>query len=101
MRMTVDAFYKQALGLIDQLKKDPAASEVGELLGAIREADLSTSQALEAQRGRIEEFKKRLRRSAWPLKEQLLSLADYLTPKSVWALGGDGWAYDIGYGGVD
>ena len=101
MRLTADAFHGQAVGLIDRLKKDPAAGELGELLGAIREADLSTPQALEAQRGRIEELKERLRRSAWPLKEQLLSLADYLTPKSVWAVGGDGWAYDIGYGGVD
>jgi len=41
------------------------------------------------------------RLSCLGLKEQLLSLADYLTPKSVWAVGGDGWAYDIGYGGVD
>jgi pyruvate-ferredoxin/flavodoxin oxidoreductase len=101
MRLSVDAFHRQALGLIDRLKKDPAAGELEELLGAIREADLSTSQAVEAQRGRVEELKERLRRSAWPLKEQLLSLADYLTPKSVWAVGGDGWAYDIGYGGVD
>jgi pyruvate-ferredoxin/flavodoxin oxidoreductase len=101
MRMTVDAFYGQALGLIDRLKKDPAASELGGVLDALREGNLSTSQAIEAQRGRIGELKERLRRSAWPLKEQLLSLADYLTPKSVWAVGGDGWAYDIGYGGVD
>jgi pyruvate-ferredoxin/flavodoxin oxidoreductase len=101
MRLSVDAFHGQALGLVDRLKKDPAVSELGELFNAIREADLSTPQAHEAQRGRIEELKKRLRRSAWPVKEQLLSLADYLTPKSVWAVGGDGWAYDIGYGGVD
>jgi len=101
MRLTADAFHNQALSLIDRLKKDPAAGELGELLGAMQEADLSTPQALEAQRGRIAELEERLRRSAWPLTEQLLSLADYLVPKSVWAVGGDGWAYDIGYGGVD
>ena len=101
MRLTADAFHGQALGLIDRLKKEPAAGELGELLSAIQEADLSSSQAIEVQRERIEEFKERLRRSTWPLGEQLLSLADYLTPKSVWAVGGDGWAYDIGYGGVD
>ena len=33
--------------------------------------------------------------------EHLLSLADYLVKKSVWIMGGDGWAYDIGYGGLD
>ncbi len=101
MRLTADAFHGQALGLIDRLKKDPAGGELGELLSDIQEADLSSSRAIEVQRGRIGEFKERLRRSAWHLKEQLLSLVDYLTPKSVWAVGGDGWAYDIGYGGVD
>jgi pyruvate-ferredoxin/flavodoxin oxidoreductase len=101
MRLTVDAFHGQALNLINVLKKDPAASKLEELLGAIQEADLSTSQALEVQRGRIKELKERLSGLAWPLREQLLSLADYLAPKSVWAVGGDGWAYDIGYGGVD
>jgi len=101
MRLTVDAFHGQALGMIERLKKDPAGGELGELLGAIRDADLATSPVLGVLRGRIEELKERLRRSAWPLKEQLLTLADYLTPKSVWAVGGDGWAYDIGYGGVD
>ena len=101
MRLTADAFRGQAAGLIDGLKKDPAAGEMGDLLAAILGADLSTPQAIEAQRRRIEELKERLSRSAWPLKEQLLSLADYLVPKSVWAMGGDGWAYDIGYGGVD
>jgi pyruvate-ferredoxin/flavodoxin oxidoreductase len=101
MRLTCDAFHGQAMGLIERLKKDPDAGEIGDLLAAIEQADVSTSQAIEAQRGRVEELKERIRRSAWPLKEQLLSLADYLAPKSVWALGGDGWAYDIGYGGVD
>jgi pyruvate-ferredoxin/flavodoxin oxidoreductase len=101
MRLTVDAFHGQAMGLLDQLKEDPAVGGLVDLLVAIRGADLSTPQALEVQRGRVEELKERLRRSAWPLTEQLLSLADYLVPKSVWAVGGDGWAYDIGYGGVD
>lgn len=101
MRLTADAFYGQALSLIDRLQKDPAGGALGELLGAVQAADLSAPRAIEVQRGRIEELKERLRGSAWPLSEQLLSLADYLSPKSVWALGGDGWAYDIGYGGVD
>ena len=101
MRLAVDAFQGQARGLINVLKDDPAGAELGDLLAAVQGADLSTPQAIEVQRGRIGELKERLPRSAWPLKEQFLSLADYLVPKSVWAVGGDGWAYDIGYGGVD
>ena len=101
MRLSVDAFHGQAIGLIDRLKEDPAAGKLGDLLAAIRGADLSTPQSLEVQRGRIEKLKEGLQRSAWPQTEQLLSLADYLVSKSVWAVGGDGWAYDIGYGGVD
>jgi pyruvate-ferredoxin/flavodoxin oxidoreductase len=101
MRLSVDSFHGQALELIDRLKEDPAGGELGDLLAVIRGADLSTLQALEAQRGRVEELKERVRRSGWPLTERLLFLADYLVPKSVWAVGGDGWAYDIGYGGVD
>src|SRR5512136_1299633 len=101
MRLSVDAFHGQAMGLIDRLKQDPAARELGDLPGDIQGPDLSTPQAFEIQRGKVEELKERLRRSAWPFREQLLSLADYLVPKSVWAVGGDGWAYDIGYGGLD
>ncbi len=101
MRLTVDAFQGQARGLINRVKEDPARGELRDLLAAIQEADLATPQALEAQRGRIEELKKHLSGPDFPLREQLLSLVDYLVPKSVWAVGGDGWAYDIGYGGVD
>ncbi|MEW6441206.1 MAG: pyruvate:ferredoxin (flavodoxin) oxidoreductase [bacterium] len=101
MRLAVDAFRGQAMGLLDRLREDPSGGEVGDLLAAICGADLATPQAFDSQRSRVEELKERLRRSDWLLREQLLSLADYLVPKSVWAVGGDGWAYDIGYGGVD
>ena len=49
----------------------------------------------------MEEIKKLVASSSIKNKEDFISLADYLTPKSVWILGGDGWAYDIGYGGLD
>ncbi len=101
MRLAVDAFHGQARGLIERLKEDPGARGLADLIAAIRSADFSTPQAIEAQRRRIEELKDRIPRSTWPLSEQLLSVVDYLVPKSVWAVGGDGWAYDIGYGGVD
>jgi pyruvate-ferredoxin/flavodoxin oxidoreductase len=53
------------------------------------------------QRQWVEEVKQKLQGSEDSNAKQLLSLADYLVKKSVWIVGGDGWAYDIGYGGLD
>ena len=53
------------------------------------------------QRMAIEELKKLLAKDQSADARQLLTLADYLVKKVVWAIGGDGWAYDIGYGGLD
>ncbi len=56
---------------------------------------------LAAQRERVEILKQKLSRLDTPQARLLLSLADQLVAKSVWIIGGDGWAYDIGYGGLD
>jgi pyruvate-ferredoxin/flavodoxin oxidoreductase len=102
MRLTVDKFRERALWLLDQaaekghVKKDVA--------GQIREATLAndpSNEAIEQQRARVEALKEGLVKSDCPECRQLLGLADYLVRKSVWGLGGDGWAYDIGYGGLD
>jgi pyruvate-ferredoxin/flavodoxin oxidoreductase len=53
------------------------------------------------QRQRVELLKEKLRGVKSPDAKQLLALADMLVKKSVWIVGGDGWAYDIGYGGLD
>jgi pyruvate-ferredoxin/flavodoxin oxidoreductase len=53
------------------------------------------------QREHVEELKFRLSEYDTPRAKQLLSLADTLVKKDVWIVGGDGWAYDIGYGGLD
>jgi len=53
------------------------------------------------QRQRVDILKERLRKLNKPEAKQLLALADMLVKKSVWIIGGDGWAYDIGYGGLD
>ena len=50
---------------------------------------------------RVELLKAKLKGLDSPEAKQLLSLADMLVKKSVWIVGGDGWAYDIGYGGLD
>ncbi|HEX9640330.1 MAG TPA: 4Fe-4S dicluster domain-containing protein, partial [Candidatus Krumholzibacteria bacterium] len=54
-----------------------------------------------AQRERVAILKNRLRQDTTPQARRLLALADQLVPRSVWIIGGDGWAYDIGFGGVD
>ena len=70
---------------------------VSELLNAkqVTEADLA------AQRVRVVDLRKKLKAIGTPLASRLDNLADYLVKKSVWIVGGDGWAYDIGFGGLD
>ncbi len=68
---------------------------------AILDADQSSQELIEEQRGRVKELKAILAKCTHETAPQLLSDADYLVVKSVWIHGGDGWAYDIGYGGLD
>jgi pyruvate-ferredoxin/flavodoxin oxidoreductase len=60
-----------------------------------------TQLEIEAQRERVAGLKKALAKKKDVISKRLLSVADYLVKKSVWIIGGDGWAYDIGYGGLD
>jgi pyruvate-ferredoxin/flavodoxin oxidoreductase len=76
-----------------------------ELLKELRDAKQTSSEVIEAQRKRVEKLKEALR---GPLQSKngehmrmLLGVADHLIKRSIWAFGGDGWAYDIGYGGLD
>ncbi|HZD10604.1 MAG TPA: pyruvate:ferredoxin (flavodoxin) oxidoreductase [Candidatus Binatia bacterium] len=82
-----------------------------ELADAILFADQLDDEQIRAQRGRVSELKHRLQEllaanderhiAIRSTLEDLLSVADVLVKKSVWIVGGDGWAYDIGYGGLD
>ncbi len=97
MRQTVNKFTAQALELLDKLD-----SSIGsDLVDAIKNADQSTQEGIEKQRENAEALKKKLNGDSSDEAKSLVSLADYLVKKSVWAFGGDGWGYDIGYGGVD
>jgi pyruvate-ferredoxin/flavodoxin oxidoreductase len=76
----------------------------GELVDGLLGADQTNEAGVEAQRERVVRLKdvlERLDAAASPAVEQLRTLADELVEKSVWIIGGDGWAYDIGYGGLD
>ncbi len=64
-------------------------------------ADQTSEAGINAQRDRVAELKHKLAKAETPAEKDLLGLADVLVEKSVWILGGDGWAYDIGYGGLD
>ncbi|MBP7213817.1 MAG: pyruvate:ferredoxin (flavodoxin) oxidoreductase, partial [Anaerolineaceae bacterium] len=73
----------------------------GELVEALLNADQSEEAGINAQRKRVAELKTKLEGQDDDELKQLLAIADYLVKKSVWIIGGDGWAYDIGYGGLD
>jgi len=99
MRLTVDKLTKYAYEMLDKLNK--TADNHTELLTAIRDAEMDEQEQIEEQRARVEELKSLLKQDDSDLAQQLLSVADYLARKSVWIVGGDGWGYDIGYGGLD
>jgi pyruvate-ferredoxin/flavodoxin oxidoreductase len=97
MRLAVD---KQADYAAELLRR--MSGQVGdELVGAILAADQSTEAGIAAQRIRIAELKHKISGAASQEARDLLSVADALVVKSVWLVGGDGWAYDIGAGGLD
>jgi pyruvate-ferredoxin/flavodoxin oxidoreductase len=97
MRVAVDKLAEHARELLRIL-----AGELGE---ALVEAILSAGQQSEAeiaeQRSRVGLLKAKLATSVRPAARALEGIVDYLVKKSIWLIGGDGWAYDIGYGGVD
>jgi len=72
-----------------------------ELAQAIIHADQKTEQGVFAQRERVKILKEKLAAINTSESRDLISVADSLVRKSVWIIGGDGWAYDIGYGGLD
>jgi len=97
MRLAVDKHGEQARELLATF-----GTLVGdELCAAILAADMSDEAGVEAQRERIRLLKDKLAGSDDPRAKWLAGVADYLVKKSVWIVGGDGWAYDIGFGGVD
>lgn len=72
-----------------------------DFIESVLQADQSTEAGIRAQRERVAVLKDTLRSITDPDARRLRDLADYLVDKSVWIVGGDGWAYDIGFGGLD
>jgi pyruvate-ferredoxin/flavodoxin oxidoreductase len=96
MRLALDKQAEYARELVTLL--GPALGELGPALLA---TDQSTEAGIEVQRARVSRLKESLRGLAEPEARELSCLADALVKKSLWIVGGDGWAYDIGYGGLD
>ena len=96
-RLTINKQQEFARELVTQLKKDIGA----DLADAILSADQSEEPGIFEQRKRVEKLDAKLDKMSSPLAKQLRSISDSLVKKSVWIMGGDGWAYDIGFGGLD
>jgi pyruvate-ferredoxin/flavodoxin oxidoreductase len=97
LRLAADLHDSMARERLCQLRDDVGPELVDDILGAgqIREWEL------EAQRERVAELNRRLEGMEGPLAADLRSVADHLLRRTVWIVGGDGWAYDIGSGGLD
>ena len=98
MRMTSDKLAEYAREVAQQAQKEGAANDIIE---KILQNPQSSDAEIQAQRGYIDELKAALKESKAASAKELLSLTDHLIKRSVWILGGDGWAYDIGFGGLD
>lgn len=78
------------------------APQIGDdLVGEILNSDQKDEAGIFDQRRAVDDLKKRLREINSPESNRLLAVADSLVKKSIWIVGGDGWGYDIGYGGLD
>jgi len=97
LRLAVDQKREYAGYLLRQV-----ATEVGEnLVDEILTSQQHSGLEINAQRKRIVALKKRLAGSNTPEAGKLAQVADALVKRDVWIVGGDGWAYDIGFGGLD
>ena len=97
MKLAVDAQEH----LAQRLLKESASTLGDDLVTAILEADQSTEDGIASVREHVDALKQKLQSATFDNSALLLSVADSLVKRSVWIMGGDGWAYDIGFGGLD
>ena len=101
MRLTVDKFSVYAMELLE--KVTAAGCVEASLTDALKAgvAGQKNQEEIEKQRELVAKLKDQCAKCGDDECKRLLTVADYLVKKSVWVVGGDGWAYDIGYGGLD
>ncbi|MBN1302608.1 MAG: pyruvate:ferredoxin (flavodoxin) oxidoreductase [Melioribacteraceae bacterium] len=97
MRLSVDKHMEYARELLAKLSDKLDKKLVESVLTAEQKSEADIYE----QRERVEALKSQLQKLDDDAAKNLLPIADYLVKKSVWIIGGDGWAYDIGYGGLD
>ncbi len=97
MRLAIDKKREQALLLVNRLRDRIGADLADALINTKQEDEAGLFEL----RGFVDQLKRRLQGADDYDSRDLLSVADYLCRKSVWIIGGDGWGYDIGYGGLD
>ena len=96
-RLSLDSQREEAQRLLAQLTPELGTDRVRDLL----EAPQNTQEEVDAQRARVAALDEALRHVSDPVVGRLRTVTKHLVRKSVWIVGGDGWAYDIGYGGLD
>jgi len=102
MRLGIEQLSEKAQALLRHLASDEEYKSYSKLFGDILNASQISHRDIEAQRERVAQVKEILsRKKTNPVVQELLDRADNLVKKCVWIVGGDGWAYDIGYGGLD
>lgn len=99
MRNTVNKMSSQAVELMNKAVAEKIITK--KMVNEIINASQTNQVEIDAQRERVGKLKSQLAASDSITTKRLLPIADYLVKKSVWIFGGDGWAYDIGYGGLD
>ncbi|MDR1838679.1 MAG: 4Fe-4S dicluster domain-containing protein, partial [Treponema sp.] len=97
-RLTSDKLAEHAREIAEKAKGEGIASAIIDKLLSNKQAD---DAAIDEQRKNVDELKAALKNDNKPTAKLLLSLADYFIKRSIWTFGGDGWGYDIGYGGLD
>ena len=96
-RLSLDFQRDQALSMLNSLDQLPADLEISKII----DSSQKTESEIAEQRRRVNRLKDYLSDSEDPIHLQLHEIADALVKKSVWIVGGDGWAYDVGFGGLD
>lgn len=96
MRISIDHEEVTAKTLLESMK-----AELGEIAEKILSNTQSNDMEIDAQRDNVAALRAKLATMNSEEAKHLSEIADYLIKKSVWIIGGDGWAYDIGFGGVD
>ncbi|MEQ9407435.1 MAG: pyruvate:ferredoxin (flavodoxin) oxidoreductase [Fuerstiella sp.] len=97
MRLAVDHQMQSVRSRLHELRMQTDVGLVEQILAAEQETDADIAR----QRQRIDQLRQHLSESDTPAVRELLTSIDHLVRKSVWIVGGDGWAYDIGFGGLD